>query len=180
MAETRQAQALDPLSAVIQMNVGTLLFFNRRYEEALVQVDKALQLAPDFPSAYRVRCWVKIAQKKFPEAIADLEKGRAMASDDPEWPGLLGYCYAAMGRANDAQQILENLKANAAKGITVATTIAFVYLGLGEKEQMFAWLERAASDPYDGVLLLKYNPIWDEVTADPRYAALLKKFGLDK
>jgi tetratricopeptide (TPR) repeat protein len=148
-----------------------LLFFNRRYEEALAQVDAALRLAPDFPSAYRVRCWVKIAQKKFPEAIAAVEKGRALASDDPEWPGLLGYCYAAMGRANDAQQQIERLKANFAKGITVATTIALVYQGLGDKEQVFARLERAASNPYDEVLFLKYTPIWDEVTADPRYAA---------
>ena len=42
------------------------------------------------------------------------------------------------------------------------------------------WLERAAPNPLEYVRGLKNDPLWDDVTTDPRYAALLKKHGLDK
>ena len=111
-----------------------------------------------------------------------MEKARALGGDPLSLPRSLGYCYAATGRANEAQQLIEHLKANVAKGLSLATSIAFIYQGLGDKEQVFAWLDRAGPNPFetDPVRELKYQPYSDEVTADPRYAALLKKHSLDK
>ncbi|MGA2863077.1 MAG: adenylate/guanylate cyclase domain-containing protein [Verrucomicrobiota bacterium] len=178
LAEIRLAQALDPLSPAIQSSVGMALYYNRRYDEALLEEDKALQLSPDSHWAYIWRGLVKIRQKRFSEAIADLEKARALGGRPLST--LLAYCYGATGRTNEARQEIERLKANAAKGLSVSTGIAFVYQGLGDKEQVFAWLERAAESGHERVQRLKYEPLWDDVTADPRYAALLKKHGLDK
>ena len=180
LLEIRLAQNLDPLSAVIQMNVGRILFINRKYEEALVQVDKTLAFSPNFPPVHWVRGCLKIAQMKFPEAIADLERARALGDTSPEVSAHLGHCYAATGRINAAQQLLEELKTSAAKGFVVAAFVAFLYEGLGDKEQAFAWLERAATNPHERVQTFQYWPIWDGVTSDPRYAALLNKYGLDK
>ena len=123
---------------------------------------------------------MKIIQKKYDEAIADLEKARKLDSARIDTRALLGHCYAAMGRTNEAWQLIEELKAKAAKGLPIACSIALVYKGLRDKEQVFAWLGRAAPNPVEGVRMLKYDPMWDDVTADPRYAALLKKHGLDK
>jgi hypothetical protein len=97
------------------------------------------------------------------------------------WPGTfdrayLGYCYAKAGRTNDALQILEDVKTAAAEGRAGAFLVAFVYHGLGEDKQAFEWLNKAAANPLEGVHRLKFNPLWNEVTADPRYAAVLKGF----
>ena len=118
-----------------------------------------------------------IAQKKFPEAIADLKKARELGGNPPYISGWLGHCFASTGRTNEAQQLIEHLKAS---GVPVATAIAFIYQGLGEKEQVFTWLDRAAPNPLERVRALKYDPLEDDVTTDPRYPALLKKHGLDK
>ena len=178
LAEARKAEALDPLSPVIQANVGTLLFMNRKYPETLTQLDKVLQLSPDFAPAYRVRSWVRMKEKKFDEAITDLEKVRSLASDDPDLLTLFGYCYAATGRTNEALERIEQLKAEAAKGRTAAADIALIYQGLGDKDQAWAWLEKGASDPKEGIIAYAFNPLWDESTSDPRFAALIKKNGV--
>jgi TolB-like protein/Flp pilus assembly protein TadD len=180
VAEARRALALDPLSPVIQCDAGEAIWYGRRYDEALLQIDKALQLSPDYPLAYTYRGMVKLIQKRYAEAITDLEKARKLESARIDTRAFLGHCYGAIGRTNEARQLIEELKTSAAKGLSVATYIALVYKGLGDKEQVFAWLERAAPNPVEGVRMLKYDPMWDDVTADPRYAALLKKHGLDK
>jgi serine/threonine protein kinase/Flp pilus assembly protein TadD len=180
LVEIRQAHALDPLSAVIQAELGTVLLRNRRYDEAVAQEDKALRLSPDFPYAYLLRGLVRAAQRKFPEAIADLKRAQALGNNSRWVSSGLGYSYAASGRTNEAQQQIEDLKANAAKGHSVSTFIALVYQALGDQEQVYAWLERAALDPLERVQLLQHNPLWDDLKTDPRYAALLKRHGLDQ
>jgi TolB-like protein/class 3 adenylate cyclase/Flp pilus assembly protein TadD len=179
-AEASLALALDPLSPVIHCDAGEALWYGRRYDEALLQIDKALQLSPDYLLAYVYRGQVKIMQQKYAEAFNALEKARALDSTRPDTPFLLGHCYGAVGRTNEARQVVEDLKAKATQGLPVAAATAFVYKGLGDREQVFAWLERAASNPVEGVRMLKFDPMWDDVTADPRFATLLKKRGLDK
>jgi hypothetical protein len=51
---------------------------------------------------------------------------------------------------------------------------------LGELDQAFLWLERGVESRDTDPRTLKYDPLGSEVLKDPRYAALLKKFGLDK
>src|SRR5262249_36839724 len=116
LAEMRKAQALDPLSVVIQENVGARLLELGQYDAALVELDKALQLSPEFVFAYVDRGSVLLAQKKVPEAIAELEKARDKARDMPVYLGTLGHAYARGGGTNDARQILEKLEGIAASG----------------------------------------------------------------
>ncbi|MSU61245.1 MAG: tetratricopeptide repeat protein [Pedosphaera sp.] len=180
LAEIRKALALDPLSAVIQDTVGYHLCFAGRYEEALVEVDKALKLSPDFLSAYGDRGRIFLVQKKILEAIAEFEKVRKKTGDTPYALGYLGHAYALAGRTNEARQILEKLKSISASGGSAAYEIGLVYQGLGELDQAFLWLERSADSRDQDPRSWKIEPLLRDVVKDPRYAALLKKFSLDK
>ncbi len=180
LREIRKAQALDPLSAIIQSALGYQLFYAGRYDEALVESDKALKLSPDFPLAYFIRGNVFLMQRKFPEAIAEFEKGRKKTGDTPNYLGSLGYAYARSGRTNDAWQILEKLKSISASGSSASGPISSVYEGLGDLDQAFVWLERAVETGDVDPRPLRTEPLAADLVKDPRYAALLKKFGLDK
>jgi len=180
LAEIRKAQAVDPLSAVIQQSIGYCLFVAGRYDEALVEADKALKLSPDFLPGYNLRGRVFLVQRKIPEAIAEFEKVRNKTGDTPYALGNLGYAHARTGRTNEARQILEKLKNISASGGSTSSEIAFVNLGLGDLDQAFVWLERGAESRDLNPRSLKVDPLMGEVVKDPRYAALLKKFGLDK
>jgi Flp pilus assembly protein TadD len=119
-------------------------------------------------------------QKKSSEAIAEFEKVRNKTSDTPYALGNLGYAYARAGRTNEARQILEKLKSLSASGSSASWEIAFVNQGLGDLDQAFIWYERSVESRDQDPRLWKIEPLMGDVVKDPRYAALLKKFGLDK
>lgn len=180
LAEIRKAQALDPLSAVIQSSLGNQLFEAGRYDEALVESDKALKLSPDFLNAHNNRGKVFLMRNNIPEAIGEFEKIRKKAGDAPFALGYLGYAYARAGRTNDARQAVEKLQNASASGAKACWEIGFVQLGLGELDEAFVWLERSVDSHDEDPRSWKTNPFMVDVVRDPRYAALLKKFGLDK
>ena len=180
LAEIRKAQTLDPLSPVIQLVIGGTLYDLGRYDETLVEADKALKLSPDFPPAHKVQGWVFLVQNKSPKAIAEFEKVREKTGDTPYILGYLGLAYARAGQTNQARQILEKLKSIYASGGATSFAIAHVHLGLGELDQAFAWLERTTESHDQDPRPWKHDPLLVEVVKDPRYPALLKKFGLDK
>ena len=94
--------------------------------------------------------------------------------------GRLGHAYARAGRTNEARQILEKLKSISAGGSSASWEIAFVNLGLSDLDQAFVWLERAVESRDQDPRAWKADPLLSDVVKDPRYAALLKKFGLDQ
>ena len=76
--------------------------------------------------------------------------------------------------------MLDQLKSASDAGRAAAFEMAFVHLGLGEMDQAFVWLERTAESHDRDPRAWKTDPFMGDVVKDRRYAALLKKFGLDK
>jgi serine/threonine protein kinase/tetratricopeptide (TPR) repeat protein len=178
LAEIRQAQTLDPLSPLYQAVAGRVAMFGRDYPQALAEVDRALEQAPDYPLAVLVRGSIRMVQNKFPEAVLDMERMRGLRVCHDLIPAFqLGYCYGASGRTNEALQIVRQTENREEFAPSVGVCIGLVYLGLGDKDRVFAWLDRQARNPALGLQRLRYNPFWDDVTSDPRYAVLLKKHG---
>jgi hypothetical protein len=58
--------------------------------------------------------------------------------------------------------------------------MARIFIKLGEKDQLFHWLDQAFDQRSSEMVFLKVNPLYDDVRADSRFAALLKKVGLEK
>jgi hypothetical protein len=89
--------------------------------------------------------------------------------------GFHGYCHARSGRVSEAQKILNELKAG---GPSLAYQAAVLCLGLGDRDAALAHLDEARATPSLGVHWLKIEPIWDDIRADPRFTAVVKKMGL--
>ena len=81
------------------------------------------------------------------------------------------------GRRSDALRVLAQLNELDKHAFVDQYNIAMVYVGLGDKDQAFAALERAYSHSTSGVFL-KADPFWNTVSSDPRYVALLRRMGL--
>ena len=58
--------------------------------------------------------------------------------------------------------------------------IARLYAALGETDHAFEWLQTAYDTRSDHLLHLNISPYYDNLRADPRFQALLKKTGLVK
>jgi hypothetical protein len=52
------------------------------------------------------------------------------------------------------------------------------HIGMGDKDQSFAWLEKAYSQHSNALTTLKVDPIYDPLRGDPRFQELMRRVGL--
>ena len=90
----------------------------------------------------------------------------------------LGHAYALSGERDKANQILAELRAMSKHRYISPYLFAVVYLGLGDKDQTFAWLDKAYRDRSFYLIWLKVEPLFDSLRDDPRFADLLRRVSL--
>src|SRR5262249_18523488 len=145
IAEGKRAVELDPLSLVINADLGGTYYFARRYDEAIAQQRKTLEMDPGFYFARFSLAEVFSAKRAFDEAISEYKKARA-SNDDPFVLALLGNAYARSGNKTEALKILDQLKELSSQRYVNAFSFAVVYLGLGDKEEALRWLDQSYQD----------------------------------
>ena len=181
LAEIKRAQELDPLSLIINLNVGDILSSMSRYDQAIEQYKKIIDLDPNFPGVHRNLGMMYVVQSKFEEAIIELQKTREIVgANNPYALDALGYVYAKAGKKEESDKILNHLFEFSKQGHTMSVQIATVYAGLGDYNKAFEWLEKGYEEQANNLGYLKVARVWDDLRSDPRYAALLKKMGLEK
>jgi TolB-like protein/tetratricopeptide (TPR) repeat protein len=178
VAWAKRGRELDPL-AVSGVNVGWILFQSHRYEEAIREFRSALAVQPDNVDALWHLGFALVANNQPADAIPVLEKAISVSNGSPAATGVLIRAYSHAGRRGDALRLLAELQKRKRAGYVPATAFVNAYLGLGENDQAFAWLEQAYKDQSDILQYLKVHPVFDPIRADPRFADLVRRVGLD-
>jgi serine/threonine-protein kinase len=176
--ETRRSQELDPLSLMINTDIGVNFYYARQYDEAIAQNEKTVNLDPRFFIAY---LWLGQAyeqKKMYAEAIATFQKGMNVAELHPQLLASLGRAYALAGQPDKAQTVLAELREMAKRRYVSPYLLAVVYAGLGDRDQTFAWLEKAYQDRSFFLIWLKVEPRFDDLRDDPRFGDLVRRVGL--
>jgi TolB-like protein/Flp pilus assembly protein TadD len=175
LAEMQRAAELDPLSLVINTNLGNAYLHNNRLDEAIAQFRKAIEMDPNFYFAQWSYGLALMLQKRIPEAIAQFEKATSV-TDDPIPLGMLGLSYGLSGRKDDAQKILVRLSESRALRFTPAYSLALVRLGLGDQDQAINWLEESYRE-HDGnnIAAIRIDPSLASLHGNPRFEALAEK-----
>jgi serine/threonine protein kinase/Tfp pilus assembly protein PilF len=179
LSEIRRAQELDPLSLIINTNVGEVLYYMRRDDLAIEQFKKALELDPNFSLAHMDLGVLYARQSKYDEAISAMQRVRQIVgTNNPYGMGNLGYICAKAGKKDEAIKTLDQLLEFSKKGYTLSVQIAGVYAGLGDKDKAFEWLGKGYNEQNNYLKDLKTAFVWDNLRSDTRYTAMLKKIGL--
>jgi tetratricopeptide (TPR) repeat protein len=175
MAEMKRAQELDPLSLIINTNIGYTSMFSGRYDEAIAQLRKTLDLDANFYFAHYTLGTALELKGSIPQAIAEYQKA-AELSDDIAPLGYLGHIYAKMGRRDEAQQILNRLLDARKQRYTQVYFTGLVYLGLGDRAEALRCFEQSYND-HDAynIGVIRLDPLLQELHGDPRFEALAEK-----
>jgi Flp pilus assembly protein TadD len=175
-AEMFRAQELDPLNSVIGMDVGLTCYYTAGdYNKAIEQYRKVLELDPSFGLTYLYLALAQVARGDFEEATSVLETVKRLGPEEPDPIALLGYTFALTGRRREAEEALEELKALSKRRYVSAFPIAWVYVGLGDKDRAFAWLEKAYLERAGRLTYLKVLRAFDPLRSDPRFQRLLDR-----
>ena len=92
----------------------------------------------------------------------------------------LGYVCAIGGKKTEALMLVDRMIELSQKRYVDPFSIAVIYAGLGEKDKLFEWLEKAYADRSNGLSSIVSEPQLDGIRTDPRYISLVKRMGLGK
>jgi len=175
LVEARQAIDLDPLSPTANAELAHALLANGRCDEALAQLAPLRSLQPPLLRAGGIAAQCYASKRMWPEAIAEAQ--RNVPNAGPRGQSLLGNLLARAGRRSEAQRILVSLRERGQHQGQVAGEIATVYAGLGDREEAWAWLERARETH---TLVLDDLPlVLDQLRPDPRIDRFRRELGLE-
>ena len=175
LVQMQRARELDPLSLIIQANVGVIHYFGRQFEETLRHLQRLAVAEPDFPVAH----WgIGLAREQMGDmdgALASFQKAAELTERGTNVLASLGRAYAVSGKPDEARKILQELTARAKQRYVPSYQIALVYAGLGDKDKAFESLEKAFEERSTLLTYLKMDPRFDSLRGDPRFKAMLRR-----
>jgi TolB-like protein/Tfp pilus assembly protein PilF len=175
--ELLRAEEIDP-SIAWNTELAISYNFARQPDKALDRARKALEIDPNAWIAYEAM-GDAYYQKKMPkEASAAYEEAAARAGDSVNRLDMLGQAYAIAGKRAEAEQILAEMNEPARRLQFWPTDIACVYSLMGDKEQAFAWLDKACREHDPQLRAALIDPWWDNLRSDARFGEVLQRVNL--
>jgi serine/threonine-protein kinase len=184
--EIEQAQQLDPLSPIISSNAGFYSYLQHRYDDAIQQYKKTLEIDPQFWVAHHYLGLAYAKKGMHREAIEELRlllnaPGAGPLPDgavekDPEVAASLGFVYAEAGRRAEAEAILERLTKLSRQRYVTPLYLAIVATGMKQNDIAINRLQDAFTNKHPGLVLIRVDPIFDNLRSDARFVQLIKKF----
>jgi eukaryotic-like serine/threonine-protein kinase len=179
MRELKRAQEIDPLSPIINAEVGRLLYYERRNDEAIAHLRKLTdEMEPNFEPALWYLGAAYEQKGMFAEAIQEFEKWLALSKENPRALAALAHTYGVSGRRAEAEKRLRELRSLSKTRYVPPFDLAVVYMGLGDSIGALDWLEKAYEEPSTWIIWVAIEPYWDALRSEPRFDALLRRMGL--
>jgi TolB-like protein/Tfp pilus assembly protein PilF len=173
LVEIKQAQDLEPLSLIINSNVGWLLCLAGKYDESIEQLQEVLQMDPDFlPALYHLTS-THTRKSMFEENIAVYERVATIRRRDAASVAGLAGAYAAAGNTNEAQTFLQEALERSKEEYVPASAVSAAYFYLGDKDRAFDWLNKVMEQRDWNAIMMRVAPAWDVFRSDPRFESFI-------
>jgi tetratricopeptide (TPR) repeat protein len=179
MQELKRAEELDPLSPIIATDQGVALYMARHFDAAIEQLQKTLELYPNYEEAQRWLASSYQATKQFDKALAVLESGE-LSDQTPAKMVLRAGVYARAGRHREALDLLRKIEKQSSRQFVDPAAVGCIYIGLGRYNEGLTLIEKGVLVHSTALTSLKVNPFYDPLRGDARFQALLHAVHLDK
>ena len=180
LADFERARQLEPLWIAPRAATGNILFYARRYQEAIKVLDETLEFDDRADNARTFRARAYLHSGKPDLALAEFLVLRDRNAHAPGLFGNVAQALVKLGRIPEARAELQRALDLEKKQYVPALDIAGIYASLGEIGEAFPWLERAYVDRSTNIALLEYDPTFDALRDDPRFASLVERINARK
>jgi serine/threonine protein kinase/tetratricopeptide (TPR) repeat protein len=178
MARMKNGHELDPLSLIISVAVGWACYFARRYDEALEQLRRTVELDPNYPVTYWILGLLLRKTHCYELAITEGEKAVKLSGGSPLMSAALAHTFGTAGRTKEAFQILDELTKLAKQKYVAPYFFAGIHIGLGENDRALEYLEKSYEEHSHWLIYLHIDPSMDGLRDNPRFQDLLRRVGL--
>jgi len=174
----KESQALDPLSLIISVAIGWAFYLDRRYDEAIEQLRRTVELETHYPVTYWILGLVLRNTGRYELAISEGEKGVNLSGGSFLMRAALAQTLGTAGETKKAIQILEELTRLSQQKYVSPYFVAGIHVGLGEADHAIEYLERAYDEHCHWLIYLHIDPGMDGIRSNPRFQELLRRMGL--
>jgi TolB-like protein/Tfp pilus assembly protein PilF len=176
VAEMERVRELEPLATRTTNELARINYFGRKYDRAIQLFQASLERDSTQYVTHLWLGWTYLQKGMHDEAVAEIVENKHLAPRAVTSLYVTNV-YAVAGKREQAQKILGEVIELSKKRFVHALIIARTYVALGEKDQAFAWLDKAY-EQYEYNLIHLNDPLWDPVRDDPRFRALLRRMNL--
>jgi TolB-like protein len=191
--EAKRAQELDPLSSYITSYVGSAYYYDSQFDRTIEECQMVISIDPNYyiahqylSLAYSENARIKEslgdhekAVVEFGKAVEEMEKAVDLSDDVPFMVSCLACTYYIIGKKDHAEKLIDNLKKRSRTEYIQAICFYMFHQARGEQELALEWLERACTEHDSFLPWFRFLPNDDtRIPDEPRYHALLKKYGL--
>jgi serine/threonine protein kinase/Tfp pilus assembly protein PilF len=177
-AMIKRAQELDPLSSIIGVNVSRMYGLQNNVDASIENSLKIIELDPNFAPAYEYLALSYLKRGRNAEAIAAAEKAVDLNNRAGITLGDLGNVYAVVGKRAEAIDKIRELEEKYTRKQAIGQYIAAVYVGLGDKDKAFEWLEKDFQARNGKLAEIRWQIQFEPLRDDPRFKDLIKRIGL--
>lgn len=179
IAQGKKAVALDPVSPLMNWSLEFDLYWARRYDEAIEQAYKTLEIDPSFMRSYYTIGDSYERKGMYEQAVEWYLKGANLSGSTAEVMALKEAYGAAGVRGYYRKRLdLRMVQVDGDLSRQSLYNVAALYSQLGEKEKTFEWLHKAFEERPYGLMFLKIDPAFDDMRSDPRFVEIMKRVGL--
>jgi serine/threonine-protein kinase len=182
LAESKRALALDPLASHLVADLATIYGIEGQYDEAIRLLQQTLEIDPKSMYVQLKLAWAYDLKGNYEDAIATYNRVIDQIGRDPYTLAYLGRAYAMSGHRVEAQRIVRELTEQSNQTYVFPTCMVYLYVGLGQKDEAFKWLERAYDEKDTNLIVpgIRFDPMLEPLRNDPRYVDLLRRMGLQR
>jgi len=177
IAEMEVAQQLDPLSLIINTDLGYAYYLAGDDDAALTQFRKVLNMDPQFVPAHFDLSMLYVKHRKYDLAVREFALDLEQSGEGKQVP-LIQQAYSRNGYAGVEQLVVSSNDRLGGDLRPSAITLAHANLFLGNTQRALSLLESACVKHEPGITYLKVDPSWSELRSNPQFQAIERRIGL--
>ncbi len=177
IAEALEAERLDPITIRVQLALGRSYHFAGHFDEARRRFQTVVGMDPN-NIAHAWLAWNCTLAGEPDLGLAAAETGIARVGRHPVLLGALGGCLAALGRGDEAREVIAELDELARLRYVSAYHAARIHAQLGEAEAAMRRLEEAARERSGYLPFSFIHGVFDFLRETAGFRALMERLGL--
>ena len=171
----KKGRDLDPLSLIINLAIGWAFYMARRYDDAIAQFRRTVELEPNYPTTHWMFGLVLRKMGRYELAITEGEKGVKFSGGSSLMSAALAQTFAAAGRRSQAAEILDELTRLAKEKYIAPYFFAGIHAGLGENDRAIQYLEESYEERSHWLIYLHLDPRMDGLPSNPRFQDMSRR-----
>jgi len=175
-----EAERIDPLSPTIIRSLGQMYIFTERFDDAIEQAEKLLDINPQMRSSLELKAWAIGMKGDWHTAVQLFEEVHQLTNHPLKGLMGLGYAYAKTGMTDKAMDCIHKLELRQQQEpeSVVDGDLAAVWLGIGDLDKTFYYLNECIDKRMGPVACFIEYPPYKKVKEDPRFEELKKRMGI--